>query len=78
MKRIAVVGAIVTAFAVAPTVAAAGNVVAQTKPQNHKAQVVDVQIAKVQRAQAAVSLQRHLVHVAHAKRFSLAIRANVR
>ena len=53
MKRIATVGAIVTAFAVAPTVAAAGNVVSQTKPQNHKAQVVDVQIARVQRAQAA-------------------------
>ena len=78
MKRIATVGAIVTAFAVAPAVAAAGNVVAQTKPQNHKAQVVDVQIAKVQRAQAAVSLQRHLVQVAHAKRFSLLLRPQVR
>jgi hypothetical protein len=77
MKRIATIGAIVTAFAVAPAVAAAGNVVAQSKPQNHKAQVVDVQIAKVQRAQAAVSLQRHLVQVAYAKRFSL-IRAHVR
>lgn len=78
MKRIAVVGAIVTAFAVAPSVAAAGNVVAQTKPQNHKAQVVDVQIAKVQRAQSAISLQRHLVQVAQANRFSLLFRAHVR
>ncbi|HZB24169.1 MAG TPA: hypothetical protein VE444_10035 [Gaiellaceae bacterium] len=77
MKRIATVGAIVTAFAVAPAVAAAGNVVAQSKPQNHKAQVVDIQIAKVQRAQAAVSLQRHLVQVAQAKRFSI-VRAHVR
>jgi hypothetical protein len=77
MKRIATIGAIVTAFAVAPAVAAAGNVVGQSKPQNHKAQVVDVQIAKVQRAQAAVSLQRHLVQVAHAKRFSI-VRAHVR
>ena len=77
MKRIATIGAIATAFAVAPAVAAAGNVVAQSKPQNHKAQVVDVQIAKVQRAQAAVSLQRHLVQVAHAKRFSI-VRAHVR
>jgi hypothetical protein len=77
MKRIATIGVIVTAFAAAPGVAAAGNVVAQSKPQNHKAQVVGVQIAKVQRAQAAVSLQRHLVQVAHAKRFSL-IRAHVR
>ena len=78
MKRIAAVGAIVTAFAVAPAVAAAGNVVAQTKPQNHKAQVVDVQIAKVQRAQAAISLQRHLVQVAQANRFSGLFRAHVR
>ena len=76
MKRIATFGAIVTAFAVAPAVAVAGND-AQVKPQV-TAQVVNVQIAKVQRAQAAVSLQRHLVHVAHAKRFSLAFRANVR
>ena len=76
MKRIATFGAIVTAFAVAPAVAAAGND-AQVKP-HVTAQVVDVQIAKVQRAQAAVSLQRHRVHVAHAKRFSLVLRAHVR
>jgi hypothetical protein len=78
MKRIAAVGFIVTAFAVAPTVAAAGNVVSQTKPQNHKAQVVDVQIAKVQRAQAAISLQRHLVQVAQANRISLLLKPHVR
>ena len=78
MKRIATVGAIVTAFAVAPAVATAGNVVSQTKPQNHKAQVVDVQIAKVQRAQAAISLQRHLVQVAQANRISLLLKPHVR
>ena len=78
MKRIAAVGAIVTAFAVAPAVAAAWNVVAQTKPQNHEAQVVDVQIAKVQRAQAAISMQRHLVQVAQANRVSVLFRAHVR
>jgi hypothetical protein len=77
MKRIATVGAVITAFAAAPAVAAAGNVT-QVKLQNHKPQVVDVQIAKVQRAQAAVSLQRHLVQVAQAKRFSLLMRAHVR
>jgi hypothetical protein len=76
MKRIATVGAIVTAFAVAPAVAAGGNV-AQVKPQV-TAQVVDVQIAKVQRAQVATSLQRHLVQVAYAKRFSVLYRAQVR
>jgi hypothetical protein len=77
MKRIAVVGAVITAFAAAPAVAAGGNV-AQVKLQNHKAQVVDVQIAKVQRAQAAISVQRHLVQVAHAKRFSLLMRTQIR
>lgn len=75
MKRIATVGAVVAVFAAVPAVAAAGND-AQVKPQV-TAQVVDVQVAKVQRAQAAVSVQRHLVQVAHAKRFSL-IRVHVR
>ena len=76
MKRIATLGAIVTAFAVAPAVAAAGNV-AQVKPQV-TVQVVDVQVAQVQRAQVATSLQRHLVQVAHAKRFSLLVRTYAR
>ena len=76
MKRIATLGAIVTAFAVAPAVAAAGNV-AQVKPQV-TVQVVDVQVAPVQRAQVATSLQRHLVQVAHAKRFSLLVRTYAR
>jgi hypothetical protein len=67
MKRIATLGAIVTAFAVAPAVATAGNV-AQVKLQNHKPEVVKVEVAKVQRATAAVTLQRHLVQVAYAKR----------
>ena len=78
MKRIATIGAIATAFAVAPAVAAAGNVVSQTKPQNHKAQVVDVQVAKVQRAQAAILVQRHLVQVAQANHVSLMLRPHVR
>jgi len=77
MKRIATIGAIITAFAVAPSVAAAGNVAAQTKPQI-SAQVIGVQVSKVQRAQAAISVQRHLVQVAQAKRFSLLLRAQVR
>jgi hypothetical protein len=76
MKRIATLGAVVAAFAVAPAVAAAENDV-QVKPQV-TAQVVDVQIAKVQRAQVAVSVQRHLVQVAHAKRFSLLTRLQIR
>lgn len=76
MKRIATLGAIVTAFAVAPAVAAAESE-AQVKPQV-TAQVVDVQVAKAQRAQAATSLQRHLMQVAHAQRISLRLRAHVR
>lgn len=77
MKRIATIGAIITAFAVAPSVAAAGNSAAQANPQ-FRAQVIGIQVAKVQRAQAAVSVQRHLVQVAQANRFSLLIRAQIR
>jgi hypothetical protein len=47
------------------------------KPQ-FSAQVVTVQIANVQRARAAISVQRYLVQVAQAKRFSLLIRAQIR
>jgi hypothetical protein len=81
MKRIATVGAVITAFAVVPTVAAAGND-AQVRPQVTSqvvgAQIAKVQRAQVQRAQAAVSLQRHLVQVAHAQRFSLLSRTYMR
>ena len=77
MKRIATIGAIITAFSVAPSVAAAGNAAAQTKPQI-SAQVIGVQVAKVQRAQAAISVQRHLVQVAQAKRFALLFRTQLR
>ena len=77
MKRIATIGAILTTAAIAvPSVAAAGNV-AQVKPQ-FKAQIVGVQVAKVQRAQAAVSLQRHTVQLANAKRISLLLPAQIR
>ena len=77
MKRIATIGAVVTAFAVAPAVAAGGNVAAQSKPQV-TTQVVGVQVAKVQRAQAAITAQRHLVQVAQAKRVSLLLRPQLR
>ncbi len=77
MKRIATIGAIVTAFAVVPSVASAGSTAAQVQPQI-TAQVITAQTAKVQRAQVAVSVQRHLVQVAQAKRFSLLIRAQIR
>jgi len=68
MKRIATIGAVVTAFAVVPSVAAAGNVV-QMKPQ-FKAQVVGAQVAKAQRAQVAVSVQRHRIQIAQAQRWA--------
>jgi hypothetical protein len=76
MKRIATIGAIITAFAVAPSVAAGGNVSAQFKPQV-SAQVIGVQTAKAQRATAAISVQRHLVLIARADRFAR-IRAQIR
>jgi hypothetical protein len=77
MKRIATIAGIITAFAVVPSVAAAGNSAAQAQPQI-TAQVITVQVAKVQRAQIAVSVQRHLVQIAQAKRFSPMLRAQIR
>jgi hypothetical protein len=74
MKRIATIGAVVTAFAVAPSLAAGGNVAAEIKPQVSfevvGAQVANAQAAKVRRAQAAVSVQRHLVQIRLARRFA--------
>ena len=76
MTRIATIGGIITAFAVAPSVAAAGNVSAQVKAQV-SAQVIGVQTTKAQRATAAISAQRHLVQIARAERFAR-IRAQIR
>ena len=77
MKRIATIAAVLTTAAIAvPSVAAGGNV-AQVKPQV-SAQIVGAQIATVQRAKAAVSVQRHSVQLANAKRFSILLRAHVR
>ena len=77
MKRIATIGAVVTAFAVVPTVATAGNFSAQVKPQV-SAQVIGVQTSKVQRAQVAVSVQRHLVQVAQSGRIVMVLRGQLR
>ena len=74
MKRIATIAAVVTAFAVAPSLAAGGNFAAEIKPQVSfevvGAQVANAQAAKVRRAQAAVSVQRHLVQIRLARRFA--------
>ena len=75
MKRLATIGAVITAFAIAPSVAAAANA-AQFKPQ-FKAQVVGAQVAKAQRVQVAVSVQRHRVQIAQAQRWAN-LRAQVR
>jgi parvulin-like peptidyl-prolyl isomerase len=69
MKRVATIGAVITAFAVAPSVAAGGNVAAQVQPQA-STQVVGAQVAKAQRATAAVSIQRHVVQIKLARRLA--------
>jgi hypothetical protein len=69
MKRIATIGAVITAFAAAPSVAAGGTVAAQAKPQV-SAEVVGMQITNVRHATAAVSVQRHLVQIKLARRFA--------
>ena len=77
MKRIATLGAIITVFAVAPSVAVGANKPALEKPQL-TAQVVRVQTAKVQRAQAALSVQRHRVAISRAQGLSVLIRMHIR
>jgi hypothetical protein len=72
MKRIATIGAIITAFAVAPASAMAGggNFAAQVKPQ-YRAQVIGAQVSSVQRVQAAVSVQRYRVQLARAGKWTM-------
>jgi hypothetical protein len=69
MKRIAAIGAVVAAFGIAPSLAAGGNFAAEMKPQL-SAQVVRAQVAHTQRAQAAISIQRHLVQLKLARNFA--------
>ena len=74
MKRIATIAAVLTAAALAgPSVAAAGNVTAQVKPQV-TAQIVGAQVAKAQRVSAAVTAQRVTSQRVNAKRLSLLLR----
>jgi hypothetical protein len=74
MKRIATIGAVVTAFAVAPSLAAGGNFAAQVKTQVSaqviRVQVANVEVAREQRATAAVSIQRHVVQIKLARRLA--------
>ena len=75
MKRIATIAAVVTAFAVAPSLAAGGNFAAEIKPQVSAevvgAQVARAQVARSERAQVAVSIQRHVLQIKMAKRFAV-------
>jgi hypothetical protein len=78
LKRIVTVAAIITAFAVAPSVASAASKPALQKPQL-TVQVAKVQIAKVQRAQtAALSVQRQRVLISRAQAFSILLRMQIR
>jgi hypothetical protein len=83
MKRIATIGAVVTAFAVAPSLAAGGGFAAEVKAQVSArvvgaqvsaqvvgAEITNAQIAQAPRAQTAVSVQRHLVQIKLARRFA--------
>ena len=76
MKRIATIAAVLTTAAIVAPVATAGNV-AQIKPQI-TAQIVGVQVAKVQRANAAVTVQRVSSQRANARRFSILLHAQIR
>ncbi|MEP7224602.1 MAG: hypothetical protein ABI783_06565 [Actinomycetota bacterium] len=76
MKRIATIAAVLTTAAIVAPVATAGNV-AQVKPQI-SAQIVGAQVAKVQRANAAVTVQRISSQRANARRFSILLHAQIR
>ena len=76
MKRIATIAAVLPTAAIVAPVATAGNV-AQIKPQI-SAQIVGVQVAKVQRANAAVRVQRSSSQRANARRFSILLHAQIR
>ena len=76
MKRIATIAAVLTTAAIVAPVATAGTV-AQVKPQI-SAQIVGVQVAKVQRANAAVTVQRISSQRANARRFSILLHAQIR
>jgi len=69
MKRIATIGAIITAFAVAPSVAMGGGFAPEAKSQV-SAEVIGMQITNVRHATVAVSVQRHLVAIKLARRFA--------
>jgi hypothetical protein len=75
MKRIATIGAVVTAFAIAPSLASGGTVT-QVKPQV-TAQVIGAKVATAPRAQVAVSVQTHRVQIAQAQRWAI-LRAQLR
>jgi hypothetical protein len=77
VKRIATIAAILAAVVIAaPSVASGGNVT-QVKPQV-TAQLVGTQVSKAQRVTPAVSLQRHSIQQASAKRFSILLHSQIR
>ena len=71
MKRIATIGAVITAFAIAPASAMAGggNFAAQVKPQ-FKAQVIGARVTSVQRVEAMVSMQRYRIQLAQTQKWT--------
>ena len=81
MKRIATLGAVVIAFAIAPSLAAGGAFAPEAKPQVSAqmvgAQITNVRIAKAPRAQTAVSVQRQLVQIKLARSIA-ALRSLIR
>jgi hypothetical protein len=68
MKRIAIIGAVIAAFAIAPTSALAGHAPA-AKPRI-TAEVIGVQVTSVQRARAAFTLQTYRAQLVQAQRWT--------
>ncbi len=69
MKRIAIIGALIAAFAIAPTSALAGSYAPAAKPRV-KAEVIGVQVTSVQRARAAFTLQTYRAQLVQAQKWT--------
>src|SRR4029078_1193290 len=69
MKRIAIIGAVIAAFAIAPTSALAGHAPA-AKPRITAEVVIGVQVTSVQRARAEFTLQTYRAQLVQAQRWT--------
>ena len=69
MKRIAIIGAVIAGFAIAPTSALGGGYAPAAKPRI-TAEVIGVQVTSVQRARAAFTLQTYRAQLVQTQKWT--------